>query len=184
MLQCNSGKKPHCARPFSRQGSTCACKRAICAAFTQENNVRSTADQVTMLTQYTDVPSDTPKLRLVDEVLQAAEQHQDTYLLAVGNYARAFLMVMNGSVTAHQNLQAACSILILVKLSFAELFNLLVRPPAVGSIWLLQLQCALHYTCCMHAICTDGTIFCKPATAASVVLLCRHTAVCFALDSL
>ena len=77
----------------------------------KERHVLLTADQMTMLTQYVQIPSDTPKLILVDEILQAAEQHHDIYLLAFGNYARAFLMLMDRSVTAHQilNLQDACS---------------------------------------------------------------------------
>ena len=39
---------------------------------------------------------DTSRLQICDETLQAAEQHQDSYLLAAANFSRAFFMMVQG----------------------------------------------------------------------------------------
>jgi len=49
-----------------------------------------------VLTQRPDVMSSTSKLQLCDDVLQAAVQHEDIYLLAMGNHTRAFIMMSHG----------------------------------------------------------------------------------------
>ena len=55
------------------------------------------ADRLNMLSLFPAADfDDTPKLQICDEILQAAEQHQDIYLLAAANASRAYLMMARG----------------------------------------------------------------------------------------
>ena len=52
------------------------------------------ADRLNMLSLFPEVVFDeVPRLQVCDETLQAAEQHQDIYLLAAANASRAYLMM-------------------------------------------------------------------------------------------
>ena len=53
------------------------------------------ADRLNMLSSPA-ILDDTPRLQICDETLQAAEQHQDIYLLAATNASRAYLMMEQG----------------------------------------------------------------------------------------
>ena len=55
------------------------------------------ADRLNMLSLFpTAIFDDTPRLQICDETLQAAEQHQDIYLLAAANASHAYLMMEQG----------------------------------------------------------------------------------------
>ena len=49
------------------------------------------ADELDLMRRY-ELEYKRSKLQIVDDTLQAAEQHQDIFLLATANYTRAYIM--------------------------------------------------------------------------------------------
>ena len=57
--------------------------------------VLNAADELDLLTKY-EVTYKRTRLQIIDDTLQAAEQHQDIHLVATANYTRATVMLHKG----------------------------------------------------------------------------------------
>ena len=81
---------------------------ALHSACIQSINSLFYADQLVMLGKYANVSEDLA-IQMIDEILQAAEKHQDIFLLAHANYTRAFIML--GEIRCSD----ACLLIVAVK---------------------------------------------------------------------